>query len=113
MTVQAAQIPSLTAIAPTYNVAGAADSFPAYPGTLYLVHIKNANAAPCAVVLDDPTAVTPVGATAFNPDITYSVPATTGERVIKISSDRFRDASGNVNITFTPNASVTYAIYAL
>lgn len=111
MTAQTAQNPGLTAAAPVYNVAGAADTFAAQPGANYLLHIKNGNAAPCAVVLDDPTAQTPVGATAFNPDVTYSVPATTGERVVKINSDRFRDASGNVNLTFTPNATVTYAIY--
>lgn len=110
MTVQIAQNPTLTAAAPILNVAGASDTFAAPTGGNYLLWVVNANAAPCSVVIDDPTSVGPAGNTAFNPDVTVSVPATTGVRVMKISADRFKDANGNVGITFTPNASVTYAI---
>lgn len=92
------------------NAAGAADTFAAPSGGNYLLWIANANASPTSVVIADSTSQSPPGATAFNAAVTVSVPATTGVRVMKISADRFRDANGNVNLTFTPNASVTYAI---
>lgn len=110
MTVQIAQVPSLTPAAPIMNTAGAADSFAAQAGANYLLWIANANAGICTVVLADPTSVSPVGATAFTPAVTMTVPATTGVRQFKFNADRFRDSSGNVNLTFTPNSSVTYAI---
>lgn len=109
MTTQAAQTTSILGAAPVMNVAGATDAFPAQAGSTYLLWIVNASGSSVAAVIADSTSVAPALATAFTPSVTVTVPAGT-TRQLKINADRFRDSSGNVNIAFTPNASVTYAI---
>ena len=89
--------------APTTNVITAAgDQFAAEWGAKYLIRFNNGSATPGNVVFDDPTAVTPVGATAFNPDVTVSVPA--GEvREVLIDAARFRNSAGNIVWTYSAN----------
>lgn len=93
--------------APTTNVMTAAtDTFAAEFGAVYLLRFNNASATPGNVVLDDPNAVTPVGATAFNPDVTVAVAAGTVKE-IKVDASRFRSAAGF--ITWTYSADMTNA----
>lgn len=68
-----------------------------------LLRFTNTGGSPVTVTMDDPTSVTPVAATAFNPDIGVAVPATTGERVFMIPDvTRFTDPStGRVNWTYS------------
>ena len=89
--------------APTTNVITAAgDQFAAEQGAVYLIRFNNGSATPGNVVLDDPSAVTPVGATAFNPDVTVSIPA--GEvREMRVDASRFRNAAGNIVWTYSAN----------
>jgi hypothetical protein len=87
--------------APTTNViAAAADQFAADFGAVYLLRFNNGSATPSNIVFDDPIAVTPVGATAFNPDVTVAVPA--GEvREVKLESARFRASDGFIKWTYS------------
>ncbi len=89
--------------APLTNVITAAgDQFAAEFGGQYLIRFANGSATPANVVLDDPTAVTPVAATAFNPDVTVAVPA--GEvREMRVDGNRFRNAAGNIVWTYSAN----------
>lgn len=112
MTAQPVQTLSVLAAAPVYNAAGASDTIAVLPTTKYLIHVKNGGGAPITVTVDDPTSQSPAQAAQFNPDVAPSVPAA-GERVFVLDSTRFRDANGNINITFSATASVTYAIYQI
>jgi hypothetical protein len=54
------------------------------------------------LTFDDPTSAGPLGNTAFNPDLTVVVPATTGVRYVVIENvGRFVDpATGRINWTY-------------
>jgi hypothetical protein len=107
----APQVLGLTGVAPTYNAATATDVIaPTVAGQRYVIHIKNGNASATSFVVDDPTSPTPGLAGSFNPDATQSVPATS-ERIMIIDASRFKDTTGNINVTFSVTATVTYAIY--
>lgn len=93
--------------APSTNVMTAAgDQFAAEFGAVYILRFTNASATPGNVVMDDPTAVTPVGATAFNPDVTVAL-AAGATREMRIDANRFRNSSGN--IVWTYSADMTNA----
>lgn len=94
--------------APTTNVITAAgDDFAAEFGAVYLIRFNNGSATPGNIVLDDPNAVTPVGATAFNPDVTVAVPA--GEvREMRVDAARFRHPTTG-KIAWTYSANITNA----
>jgi hypothetical protein len=99
--------------APAYAAVASADTIPVGSGGKYLLIVKNAGGSPDSVVVDDPTSGTgPVGSTTpGNPDLTVSVPATTGERHILLVADRHRDVNGNINITHSFVTSVTCIVY--
>jgi hypothetical protein len=110
MALQPVQSLNELAAAPTYNAANSSDTFTAAPATYYLLHVKNGSASAITVTIDDVASVSPAQATQFNPDIQFSVPATS-ERILKINSNRFRNTSGVITVTFSATATVTYAIY--
>lgn len=98
--------------APAYAAVGASDVIPVAPNARYLLIVKNAGGTPDNVVIDDPTFVAPVGSTTpGNADVSTTVPATTGERHWELDSNRFRDASGNINLTHSFTTSVTCIVY--
>jgi hypothetical protein len=114
MAVQTPVLPVVNpAGAPAYAAAGSADTIPVSPTGRYLLIIKNAGGSPDSVVIDDPTSgAGPTGATtATNPDVTVSVPATTGERHFLLDANRFRDAAGVINLTHSFTTSVTCIVY--
>lgn len=86
----------------TNAMAAAADQFAANAGAKYLVRFTNASATPGNVVLDDPTAVSPEGATAFNPDVTVSLPAG-ATRTMRMDAARFRNSTGFISWTYSAN----------
>lgn len=67
------------------------------------LRFANTGGAAVTVTIDDPTSPSPVGATAFNPDLSVSVPATTGIREFVIPDvARFVDpATGRINWTYS------------
>jgi hypothetical protein len=78
-----------------------------------LLRFSNTGGSPVTVTIDDPTSVTPVAATAFNPDIGVAVPATTGLRTFLIPDvTRFVDpATGRLNWTYSGALTGTCEVY--
>jgi len=76
------------------------------PGPGVFVIVKNASGAPITVAIDDPNTPTPPGYTAFNPDATVTVAATTGQQAIAIP-DRFAGADGMATLICSAVTSVT------
>lgn len=89
-------------ITPTYSsVSGGGDIV--QPGPTTFLHFKNTNAATYTVVVDDVNSVSPPGALQFNADLSVTIPATTGDKMIgPITADRFaRSSDGMAAITYT------------
>lgn len=107
MALGAAQRVTDAGVAPTYAVPAASDSFAWPSGATYvLMHVKNANGAACVVTVDS-AATASDGLAAADKEVT--VPLTTGDRIIRISP-AFKDADGDVNITFSVQTSVSVAV---
>lgn len=90
---------------------GGGDRFQAVEGGSYLIHVVNGDATPKTLTIDDPTAVTPVGATAFNPDAALVVTNGTSRIFNLDNASRFRDANGWVNLSWSATTSVTFMVY--
>lgn len=101
-------------VAPAYAAASAGGDFfkpRSSGGVVVLMHIKNGGAAAITVTIDDPTSVSPVGAAAWNPDMQVAVPAG-AERIFPVTPpDRFTDAAGNVNVTYSAVTTVTVGVF--
>lgn len=79
------------------------------PGDHTFLHVKNGGVGSINVTIDDPTSVSPIGATSFNPDLVVAVP-NGEERMIGPLSARFANpADGLVAITYSGVTSVTVA----
>jgi hypothetical protein len=102
LTSQAVVAPSLT---PTYTAVNASDTIT--PDSNLFLHVKNANASPSVVTITD-SGTTPGGSAATNP--TVSVPATTGDRMIPISSAYANPTTGLITVSYSVTASVTAAL---
>ncbi len=93
------------AVTPNNNVAAASDSYTVLPNAKYVLQLKNTTASANTVKLDDPNSIGAVGATtAQDPDITITVPVTTGERFFFVDTTRFMNTSTN-QIVFTNSAT--------
>ena len=113
MTTLAVQTPTAVGGNLTYtSVSDGIIAFPAASGQRYLLLLRNTGGSTSVPTIDDPTSATPVGATAFNPDLVgATVPITTGATFQLLDANRFRDASsGNINATLTNATSVTAAV---
>jgi hypothetical protein len=112
VTTLAVQTPSEVGGNLTYtSVSDGVVVFPAASGQRYLLLWRNTGGSTSVPTLDDPNSATPVGATAWNPDmVCFTIPITTGATAQLISGSRFRDASGNINGTLTNATSVTLAV---
>lgn len=96
-----------------YTAANAGgDSFVAQSGQRYVLLWRNTGGANIIPTIDDPNSATPVGATTFNPDMVCAViPLTSGATFQMINGSRFKDATGNVNITYSATPTgVTCAV---
>jgi hypothetical protein len=96
-------------VSPTPQALTAADVIPVSPGAVYYLVVANSTGALLTVVIDDPTTPQPEGAAAINPDVSQTVAITTGLKVFKLRTSRFRDASGNINLVNTNFAAGTTA----
>lgn len=103
-------------VAPAYAAAAAGGDFfkPRAAGSVpVLVHIKNGGAAAITLTVDDPTSVSPVGAASWNPDLSVAVPAGS-ERIFPLAPpERFTDAAGNVNLTYSGVTTVTVGVFRI
>lgn len=103
-----------TGLAPTFAAcAGGGDKVA--PGDTTFIEVKNASAGALTVTIDDPNSASPSGAQAFNPDLSVSVPATTGDRMIgPLPAARFANsADGLVAITYSGVTSLTIGAFYL
>jgi hypothetical protein len=91
---------------PTYAAVTASDTVAADPSGLIL-HVKNAGGSSDTVTLTDP-GTTPSGSVATNP--TFSVPATTGDRMYVLPSS-LANSSGIITIAHSFTTSVTCAVF--
>lgn len=99
-------------VTPTANAQDATGNYVTVAiGDEVALRFANTAGTSTTVTLDDPTSVTPVSATAFNPDVAVVVPATTGVRYILLDAAalaRFRDpANGRINYTTSAQAGLS------
>lgn len=102
MTTYTAQRPTVAGIAATYNAAAAGDKV--RPGVTLIV--KNTNGA-----TRDLTLVTP--GTEYGQaigDQVVTIPATTGERIVRIPDEGFAGADGLVPLAWSATTGVTFAV---
>lgn len=88
----------------------ASDVIPALAYREVILVLTSTTGTP-TVTVDDPTSQAPSGTLAapFNPDVTLAV--TTGQsKVQKLSCARFRDSSGNINISTATPANSTLIV---
>ncbi|MDO7487044.1 hypothetical protein Q5O89_16875 [Peribacillus frigoritolerans] len=109
MAVLAPQAVLQSGLQPSFTSAGAGgDSF-VNDERVYL-HVKNASASPVTVTINS---FTPCSH-GFDHDLTISVPATTGERLIgPFQANRFNNDNSMVSVTYSATASVTVAVIKL
>lgn len=107
------KVASLTGVDPDSYVsaAGGGDVFPAQAQSRYLIHVKNGHTSSQDVVIDDPTSDTPSGATAFDPDVTVSVP-NAGERMILIANARrfINTTTGEISLSYSGVTALTLQV---
>lgn len=103
-------------LAPTYSAASAGgDTLLNDTQKNTFLHVKNASGAAITVTIAPYVAsvnVADVGAVSV-PNISVSVPATTGDRMIGPFPASYTDANGNVNVAYSAVASVTVAAVKL
>lgn len=106
MALLTAQDTAKTGLAPAFTAVSASDTF-SNDGTVVL-HVKNANASPDTVTVNSVQQCSQGG----THNLTVSVPATTGDRMIgPLEPVRFNDpVTGLVTVTHSVTASVTCAL---
>lgn len=108
------QQPGLSGAAPVYTQCTASDFFTAAPGANYLLHYKN-GATPTGIVkVLDPATPIPPGSTAVagfaDLQVSTSILAA-AERLVQIqNANRFRDATGKVQMTNGTPTTLTVCI---
>ena len=109
MAALAKQTVGLAGVAPTYAAVSAADTFP--PGNNAFLHVKNAGGSACTVAIVTPGTVSGQAVA----DISVSVPATTGDRMIGPLPGSLvaRASDGLADVTFSFLTSVTVAVLEL
>lgn len=93
----------------TFATLTASDSIPLQGAAQYLLHFKNTTAGALTALIADPTSVAPAGLSFASASVsTGAIAATTGEGYLYIpSSDRYRDANGNMNISGAAGLQLT------
>lgn len=105
----ATQFIATTGLAPSYSAVSASDTIT--PGNSVFIHVKNAGGSPDTVTI---TAVGNTGYGVAKPNLTVSVPATTGDRMIgPIKAEHFANSSGVVTVTHSFTTSVTCAVISI
>ncbi len=103
LTLQQVVEPSLT---PSYGAVAASDTVT--PADRLFLHVKNGNASPDTVTIVCNT--TGPGGIA-TPNVTVSVPATTGDRMIPLANPAYVSAStGLITVQHSVTATVTCAL---
>lgn len=78
----------------------------------YILHVKNGSGSSTNVTVNDPNTPSPIGATAFNPNMVVAVGAGVEKHILLDNVERFVDsATGRVNLTYSATATVTIAVF--
>jgi len=103
------QEPTLAGITPTYAAADVAGDTFAYSGGNVVIHIKNTNAAQRVATILTPGTVEGVAIA----DPTVTIPATTGDKMIKLNApgNLFVAATGLISITYDAVTNVTIGVF--
>lgn len=102
----AQQIP-ITGLTPVYSAVSASDTIAPDGNDNLFLHVKNANAGADTVTVVVPGTYLGVALA----DLTVSVPATTGDRMIPIPAAAMDPATGLVTVTHSVTASVTQGLF--
>lgn len=107
-------VDALAGLAPTYAAAAADDYVVPEDGDgKLLIHVKNGDTAAHSLTIDDINTVSPIGAAAFNADVTVSVPAG-AERMIQLTQlGRFKNADGQIHFDWSLTTGMTVGIFRL
>jgi hypothetical protein len=103
---------SKTGLAAAFTAAAAGgDSFANDSTERTVLHCKNTNAATrdVTIVAQRTTANVPGGGAVTIPNITVTIPATTGDVEIGPFPDAYNDSNGNVQVTYSAVANLTVA----
>lgn len=92
-------VPSVTPQTVTPIVPTAADVIPCAAFKQVILVITTGGTNTYAGVIDDPTSVGPANPTQFNPDVSTGTIPISSKRSIMLDTARFRDSSGNINLT--------------
>lgn len=109
-------VPSVSGNAVTGTTPTASDVIPCAAYRAVILVVKTAGTNTYLGAVDDPTSQPPAGTlvSAFNPDVSTGTVGTSSEKAIWLDTARFRDASGNINVTssstFTGTTLVAYGI---
>lgn len=109
MALLAKQTVGLAGLAPVYSAVSAADTFP--PGNNVFLHVKNTGGGASTVAIVTPGNVAGQAVA----DVSVSVPATTGDRMIgPLPGSLFaRAVDGLADVTFSATTGVTVAVLEL
>lgn len=107
MALLAAQQIPVTGLAPTYGAVAASDTVT--PQGIQILHVKNAggSADTCVVVIPGTLYGQPIT------DVSVTVPATTGDRLILLTPDMQDPTTGLITVTHSFTTSVTCALFRL
>ena len=109
MAILTAQRVTLTPAAPTFVAADAAGDRVKNNGSLFL-EFKNTSASPVTITINSVTLCNQ----GFDHDVTVTVPATTGDRVVgPFPQTRFNDGDGFLTWTYSAVTSVTVGAFTL
>lgn len=107
---------TLTPLSPTRTgvvatpITPGSDSIPCGSYRAVILVVRSVSTGTPTITVDDPTSVSPDGATQFDPDVSMTL--TAGQlKLFKLDTSRFRNSAGNITYTTaTPGDAVVYAI---
>lgn len=101
--------PTLAAVAYVKTAATVSDTIAAQRGATYLVNIE-CGATGTTVTFDDPTSVSPAGATQFNPDMVITVAPNTNKSV-RLPANRFlNQGTGQIAVASATPTTTTLTV---
>jgi hypothetical protein len=99
----------------TATAAGGGDTITPVAGDFrqFALFVNNGGGSPITVTIDDPTALSPAAATAWNPDQAVVVANATARWILIDTKRVLNTATGLISITYSGVTTVTVAVYRL
>ena len=97
-------------LTPSYAAASATETYLIANNGAVFLHVKKTDVATCTVTVVTPNTVAGLAVA----DYTAVVPASTGDKMIgPFSPNIYNDAAGNIAVTFSEVAGLTFAVLRL